>query len=79
MRAEVYTTASCAYCPMVKKYLQMKGVPFKEIDAEKQENRVKAYELSAAATVPVTVFYIGEALQNVVVGWNAGKFAEIIN
>jgi len=29
----IYTTPTCAYCPMVKKYLDMKSIPYESKDA----------------------------------------------
>ena len=64
MIATVYTTKTCAYCPMVKKYLTYKGIKYTEKDAEQPEIRDEAIKLSGAMTVPITVID-----DQVIVGW----------
>lgn len=34
---KIYSTTWCAYCKMVKEYLTKLGVPYKEIDIEKDQ------------------------------------------
>lgn len=78
IKAEIYTTSTCAACVFVKQRLERAGVPYSEIDAEDQENLAKLYELSASTTVPVTVFYKDNTIQTVIVGWNPQRFAQVL-
>ena len=50
----VYTTATCAVCAMVKKYLTLKEVPFTAIDVTDDEaTRQMLFEKTQRQTVPV--------------------------
>jgi len=71
---KIYTTTQCAYCAMVKKFLDLKGKKYEVINLDEQpELREEAMRISGAMTVPVTTN--GE---KVVVGWNASKLMELI-
>lgn len=70
----VYTTNSCAYCGMVKKYLGNKGHEYEEVNLDQYPERQKeALELSGALTVPVTVVTKEDDTKSVIVGWNPGQ------
>lgn len=81
----IFTTNTCAYCAMVKKYLDMKGQKYEVVNLDEYpERRQEAYELSGALTVPITVVEKREhekapRFVDVVVGWNAGKLAAAIS
>lgn len=50
----VYTTATCAFCAMVKKYLTLKEVPFTTVDVTDDEaTRNMLFEKTQMQTVPV--------------------------
>ncbi|HSE29495.1 MAG TPA: glutaredoxin family protein [Candidatus Saccharimonadales bacterium] len=81
----VYTTNSCAYCEMVKRFLNGKGVDFNvvNLDEEPSEVRQKVIEMSGAMTVPVIVvekeLETGETeVMDITVGWNPGKLASAV-
>lgn len=75
----IYTTNTCAYCGMVKKYLQTKGVGYQEINLDEQpELQKRAYELSGSLTVPVTVVTKEDDSQEVVVGYNLSQLAPAV-
>lgn len=72
----VYTTNTCAYCVMVKKYLGSKGHDFEEVNIDLQPDRQReALEISGALTVPLTVVTKEDDSQDVIVGWNLSKLA----
>lgn len=72
----IYTTNTCAYCVMVKKYLGNKGHEYEEVNIDQQPHRQKeALEMSGALTVPVTVVTKEDDSREVVVGWNLSKLA----
>lgn len=51
----VYTTQTCAYCAMVKKYLTSKKVEFTSIDVtDDAEKRKELEEKTGRSGVPVT-------------------------
>lgn len=79
MEITVFTTDTCAYCKMVKKYLSMKGKDYQEVNLDSNpERRKEVFDLSGALTVPVTVVSKQEG-QAVIVGWNPGKLSEAIS
>lgn len=75
----IYTTNTCAYCVMVKKYLESKGQSYDIVNLDEHpEERQKVIELSGARTVPVTVISNENSAPNITVGWNPGKLAAAI-
>jgi glutaredoxin len=75
----IFTTNTCAYCGMVKKYLQVKGMTYNEVNLdEKPERQKEAFELSGQLAVPVTVVTKGDDSREVVVGYNLQKLAPAI-
>lgn len=72
---KVFTTKSCAYCPMVKKYLKSKNIDFEEVSLDDNpEVRQSLYEATGAMTVPIT-----EHNGKYVVGWNPGALKELVD
>ncbi len=73
----IYTTNTCAYCVMVKKWLTSKGQTYQEVNLdEKPELRQKVIDLSGQMAVPVTVVSDMDGNnQEIAVGWNPGKLA----
>ena len=75
----IYTTNTCAYCPMVKKWLHMKGHDYDEVNVEAHpERQDEAYKLSGQLAVPVTVITKTDDSQEVVVGFNLAKLAPAV-
>jgi glutaredoxin len=79
----IYTTDTCAYCAMVKKFLDGKNVPYNvvNLDHEPNEVRQKVIEMSGAMTVPIIVVADAEdddAPKNITVGWNPAKLATAV-
>ena len=77
----VFTTNTCAYCMMVKKYLDSKGKPYDVVNLDDNpERQAEILELTGALTVPVTVVKDDETNnQEVIVGYNMGKLAPAIS
>ena len=72
----IYTTNTCAYCVMVKKFLTSKGQSFEEINLDQEPARQQeALAISGALTVPVTVVTKEDDSREVVVGYNLSKLA----
>jgi glutaredoxin 3 len=72
----IFTTNTCAYCGMVKKYLQVKGVSYDEVNLDdKPERQKEAFELSGQFTVPVTVVTKVDDSKEIVVGYNLSRLA----
>lgn len=75
----IFTTTTCAYCPMVKKFLSAKGMDYDEVNLDQNpERQAEALELSGALTVPITVVTKEDDSKSVVVGYNLAKLAPAI-
>jgi glutaredoxin 3 len=75
----IFTTNTCAYCAMVKKYLNAKGVAYEEVNLDQNpERQAEALSLSGALTVPVTVVTQDDDSKDVVVGYNLAKLAPAV-
>ena len=75
----IFTTNTCAYCVMVKRYLQSKGMNYNEVNLDTNPERQKeAMELSGALTVPVTVVTKEDDSREVVVGFNLAQLAPAV-
>lgn len=74
MTATIYTTRTCAYCPIVKKWLQSKGIAFNTVELDDNPKlRQELLEKTGAMTVPIT-----EIKGKYIIGWNPVKLAEAI-
>lgn len=72
----IFTTNTCAYCAMVKKYLDIKGHKYDVVNLDEHpERQAEALALSGALTVPVTVVSKQDDTKEVVVGYNLAKLA----
>jgi glutaredoxin len=72
----IFTTNTCAYCAMVKRFLDAKNHQYEVVNLDEQpERQAEALALSGALTVPVTVVTKHDDSQEVVVGYNLAKLA----
>ena len=75
----VFTTNTCAYCAMVKKYLDIKNHEYEVVNLDEQPHRqAEALAISGALTVPVTVVTKHDDSQEVIVGYNLAKLAPAV-
>jgi glutaredoxin len=75
----IYTTNTCAYCVMVKRWLNSKGMSYNEVNIDEQPDRqAEALELSGALSVPVTVVTKQDDSREVVIGFNLAQLAPAI-
>ncbi len=75
----IFTTNTCAYCQMVKKYLVAKGQTYEEVNLDEHPDRqAEALALSGALTVPVTVVTKEDDSKEVIVGYNLAKLAPAV-
>lgn len=76
----IFTTTTCAYCPMVKKFVASKGLSYDEVNLDEHpERQAEVLALSGALTVPVTVVTKDDDSQAVIVGYNLAKLAPAIS
>lgn len=72
----IYTTNTCAYCVMVKRWLSSKGMSYQEVNLDENPDRqAEALEMSGSLTVPVTIVTKQDDSKEVVVGYNLAKLA----
>lgn len=75
----IFTTNTCAYCVMVKKWLTAKGHSYQEVNLDQNpERQQEAYQLSGALTTPVTVVTKTDDSREVIVGYNLAKLAPAV-
>lgn len=78
-KVTVFTTNTCKYCVMVKKYLDTKGVSYNVVNLDEQpEMQREVYEKSGALTVPITLIEAEGAAEEVVIGYNLPKLAAVV-
>lgn len=76
----IFTTNTCAYCGMVKKWLGAKGLTWDEVNLDDHpERQAEAFELSGQLAVPVTVVTKQDDSREVVVGYNLAKLAPAVS
>lgn len=75
----VFTTTTCSYCVMVKRFLDMKGKQYEVVNLdENPERRAEVMQMSGVATVPVTLVTKEDDTQEVVVGYNLARLAPAV-
>lgn len=75
----IFTTSTCAYCPMVKKWLTSKNLSYDEVNLEQHpERQQEVLQMSGALTVPVTIVTKQDDTKEVVVGFNLAKLAPAV-
>ncbi|HSX47464.1 MAG TPA: glutaredoxin family protein [Patescibacteria group bacterium] len=75
----IFTTNTCAYCQMVKKYLGIKGFNYEEVNLDEHPHRqAEAIELSGTMTVPVTIVTKQDETKEVIIGYNLAKLAPAV-
>lgn len=76
----IFTTNTCAYCVMVKKWLGAKGYQYEEVNIDQQPERQQdAYELSGQLAVPVTIVTKEDDSKEVIVGYNLAQLAPAVS
>ena len=76
----IFTTNTCAYCVMVKKWLGAKGYKYEEVNIDEHPERQKdAYEASGQLAVPVTIVTKEDDSKEVIVGYNLARLAPAVS
>ena len=75
----IYTTNTCAYSVMVKKWLTSKNFNYDEVNLDTNPERAnEALEISGQMAVPVTVVTKEDDSKEVIVGYNLAKLAPAV-
>lgn len=78
-RITVFTTNSCAYCVMVKKWLDTKGIKYNTVNLDENPDKQKEiFEKSGALTVPVTLVEKEDSSEEVIIGFNLPKLSAAV-
>jgi glutaredoxin len=77
----IFTTNTCSYCVMVKRFLDMKGKSYDVVNLDEHpERNEEALAVSGGAlTVPITVVTKDDDSQEVVVGYNLSRLAPAVS
>ena len=72
----IFTTNTCGYCVMVKKFLDMKGRKYDVVNLDEHpERQQEALDLAGVLSVPITVVTRQDDSRSVVVGYNLSQLA----
>lgn len=72
-KVTIFTTNTCGYCSMVKKFMNKKGIQYSEINLDEHPERQKeAYRLSGVLSVPVTLIEKNNN-KKIVIGYSLPK------
>jgi len=75
----VFTTNTCGYCGMVKKWLDSKKIAYNTVNLDDNPEMQKTiYEKSGALTVPVTLVENENGQEDVVIGFNLAKLSTLV-
>ncbi len=75
----IFTTNTCSYCVMVKRFLDMKGHKYDVVNLDDNpERQQEAMAMSGALTVPITIVTKDDDSQQVVVGYNLSQLAPAV-
>lgn len=75
----VFTTSTCAYCVMVKRFLDSKGATYEVVNLDDQpERQAEVLAKSGALTVPVTLVQSDDDSEEVVIGYNLSRLAPLL-
>ena len=77
MNLVLFTSETCAYCPMMKRWLESKGLSFIEKSIKEQENAELVYKLTGYNIAPTLLIEDGDK-QDVVMGLNIGKLNSLL-
>lgn len=76
----IFTTNTCSYCVMVKRWLSSKGLTYEEVNLEQNpERQQEVLQMSGSLTVPITLVTKQDDTQQVVVGYNLSQLAPAVS
>lgn len=75
----IFTTNTCAYCVMVKRFLDSKGQAYEVVNLDDNpERQAEVLAKSGALTVPVTLIENEDNTEDVVIGYNLSRLAPLV-
>lgn len=80
MKITLYTTPTCAYCVMLKRYFDEKQIKYEAIDVAADTNQAQIMQKkSGQLGVPVVVITDDNNKEAVIVGFDKNKIDTILN
>lgn len=80
MKVKVYSTPTCPYCVMVKRYLDDLGIKYEQIDVSHDEKEAQIMQQkSGQLGVPVVIFELAKDKEEVVIGFDKDQIDKILN
>ena len=81
MRITVFSTTTCPYCLMLKNYLKEKNVSFeeKQVDQDDSAKEEMLADSGGFMGVPFTVVVKDDGAKETIVGFDKGKFDQILS
>lgn len=75
----IYSTATCAYCKMLKSYLQSKEIAYDEKHADQDPKLAEElYEKSGQMGVPFTVIRTDDGSEEKILGFDRQKIDTVL-
>ncbi len=75
-KLKIYSTPTCTYCIILKRYLDGKNIPYEEVDISEDE---EAKERMISKTNQMTVPVLEADGEKFIVGFNKKEIDQIIN
>lgn len=74
MTITIYSTATCGFCKMLKKYLDDKGLPYVEKMADSDEKLAQElFDVSGGFAVPYTIIEKDDGTKTEILGFDVQK------
>lgn len=78
-KVTIYTKPTCAYCDLVKKFLDMKNVAYETIDMEGSAEATQlVLSMTGKTMAPTTIVEQADGTKSVIVGFNLGQLAPAV-
>lgn len=75
----IYSTATCAYCKMLKSYLQSKDIIYEEKYADQDQKLAEElYEKSGQISVPFTIIEKEDGTEEKILGFDRQKINTVL-
>lgn len=78
-RITIYSTATCAYCKMLKGYLQSKNIAYEEKHVDQDQKLAEELlEKSGQLGVPFTIIEKGDGTEEKILGFDRHKIDSVL-
>lgn len=78
MSVTIFSTSTCSWCAQLKKFLQIKNIPYSEINLDENPEKLsEVRKLTDALSVPITLVE-KDGKQQVIRGYNPAKLMSAI-